>query len=325
MRCDACAHHCLLEEGHFGICGQRRVFQGKLEFPYGKISSLALDPMEKKPFFHALPGQKVLSFGTVGCNLHCPFCQNWEISQYGKDPKAHAELIPNVTPEALIRVAAESQAVAMASTYNEPLVALEWTRDVLHEAGHAGLFPCIVTNGHASAEAVEKLIPYVKAANIDLKCFREEGYRWLGGHLEPVLETIRAMAAAGVWLELTTLVVPGFNDSDEELRQIAEFIAGLSVDIPWHVSAYYHAYKMPPMPSRTDPERLAAAVLIGEETGLHFVYTGNLTGALCREHTDCPNCGTRLVSRHGFAVAENRLEKGICPQCGTAVAGRWNH
>ena len=320
VQCLACAHHCRLGEGQAGICGVRRVVHGDLQVPWGEVSGLALDPMEKKPLFHFLPEERVLSFGTLGCNFSCAFCQNWHCSQVGKDPLADARMQP-CSVERMIELAKNHSVRAIASTYNEPLVSVEWTAHVLTLAKAEGIHGCLVSNGFFSEEALACLTPLVSAANLDLKCFSDDGYRSLGGRLAPVLAGIRAMHAAGVWIEVTTLVVPGFNDSDSELRQIADFIAGVSPDIPWHVSAYFSTYKMPAEPARTPPERLAAAVERGRQAGLRFVYTGNDCGGVRQEDTLCPQCAQLLIARRGFLVRQKLLDNGCCPRCQHPLPG----
>jgi len=321
-QCLACAHQCRIPEGKAGRCGQRTAAHGTLCVPWGIVAGLAVDPMEKKPLYHFYPGETVLSFGTLGCNFHCPFCQNWETSQVGQDPAAlgTARACP---AERIVQLAVQNGSRAIASTYNEPLISAEWTAEVLGLGQQAGLKGCLVTNGFASPAAWQRLDPVVDAVNVDLKCFRDDGYRRLGGRLEPVLDAIRHWHDAGVWVEVTTLVVPGFNDSDAELRQIAEFLVGVDAGIPWHVSAYFSTYRMPAEPRATTRERLQAAVSIGEQAGLRHVYTGNVGGAGSREDTCCPRCGAVVISRRGYVVDVNTLERGGCPRCGAAVSGRF--
>jgi pyruvate formate lyase activating enzyme len=321
LQCLACAHRCRLSEGQVGLCGVRRVFDGNLQVPWGEVAGLALDPMEKKPLYHFFPAEAVLSFGALGCNFSCAFCQNWHSSQVGKDPQASARAEP-CSAEQIMALAKKHAVKAIASTYNEPLVSVEWSSHLLALGKAAGIHGCIISNGFFSEESLARMTPLLSAANIDLKCFREEGYRFLGGRLAPVLAGIRALHAAGVWLELTTLIVPGFNDSDDELRQIAEFIAGVSVEIPWHVSSYYSTYRMPREPARTPPERIAAALEQGRQAGLKFVYTGNDCGDCRQEDSLCAHCGQLLIVRRGFAVQQNRLAAGgACPQCGHKLPG----
>ena len=322
MNCNSCAHYCHLEEGHTGICGRRRVVNGELQVPYGAVCSLALDPYEKKPLYHFHPGEFVLSFGNLGCNFKCAFCQNWEISQVGKDETADGKE-QAVTAQQIVNLALAHRANGIAATYNEPLISSEWVADIFTLAHENNQPTCLVSNGFASKETLEKLLPLTDAVNIDLKCFTEDGYKWLGGRLQVVLDTIKAFHDAGKWVELTTLVVPNFNDSDDELRNIAEFIAKLDPTIPWHVSAYHADYKMFNGPQRTPPERLIRAVELAQDAGLSFVYTGNIGGAAAYEDTICPKCGCKLIIRKGFQILENHIEKGRCSNCNAQIPGRF--
>lgn len=322
--CFACAHRCRISATCGGICGQRRLVRGSLQVPWEEVAGLAVDPMEKKPLFHFYPGEVILSFGTLGCNLRCQFCQNWQSSQVGKDPMAVATARSCPT-ERLIELAIEHQCVAVASTYNEPLVSAEWTAEVLRQAQQAGLRGCLVTNGFGTPEAWELLLPVTDAVNIDLKCFRNEGYQWLGGKIQPVLDAIKLWHQKGKWVEVTTLVVPGFNDSQEELRQIADFIASVDQNIPWHVSAYHTTYKMPSEPRMTDPDSLRLALEQAKLAGLRYAYTGNLSGKDRHEDTLCPNCGQVVLARHRFTLQNNSLKNGHCQHCQTKVAGVFPH
>lgn len=321
-QCLACAHQCRIPEGKTGRCGQRQVVDGSLCVPRDIIAGLAVDPMEKKPLYHFFPGETVLSFGTLGCNFHCPFCQNWETSQAGQDPAALGTA-RECSTKRIVELAVQNDSRAIASTYNEPLVSVEWTAEVLARGQDVGLKGCLVSNGFGSKEAWDRLIPVTDAINIDLKCFREEGYRRLGGRLAPVLDAIRRWHGEGKWVELTTLVVPGFNDSDEEMGQIVDFIAGLDINIPWHVSVYFSAYRMPAEPRATSKERLLAAVAHGRRAGLRYVYTGNISGADTHDDTFCPGCGVVMISRRGYAVQSNAVKRGRCPHCNTKIAGRY--
>ncbi|MBR0458504.1 MAG: AmmeMemoRadiSam system radical SAM enzyme [Victivallales bacterium] len=322
FRCQACAHRCLVREGRAGACWVRRIQDGRVVIPWEEVSSLALDPMEKKPLFHFHPGKSVLSFGTLGCNLHCPFCQNWTISQAGRDPRAERTGKP-ISAQDIVLIAQQQNARAIASTYNEPLVSLEWTAEIFRLAKEAGLATVAVSNGCATERAVECLAPVMDAANLDLKSGTEQGYRQLGGDLHAVQETIRELHRRGTWLELTTLIVPNYNDSDAELSSIAEFIASVSPDIPWHISSYFSTYRMPPIPARTPPERLETAWRIGRAAGLHFVFTGNLHNGAQREDTFCPDCGELLLRRDAFRILQNHLDHGTCPACHAKIPGVW--
>ncbi len=322
VRCLACAHRCRLRPGARGICRMRFNHAGTLRVPYGYASSVACDPIEKKPFFHFLPGQDALSIGMLGCNFHCAFCQNWNISQTLRDPDA-CTMTRRCSAEELIATASRLGAPVVTSTYNEPLVTSEWAAKVFKLAKAQGMMTAYVSNGFASEEALAYLDPWLDAMNVDLKCFTDKGYRWLGGRLQPVLDTISALWCSGKWVEVITLVVPGFNDSDTELRQIAEFLASVSADIPWHVSAYHADYRMRDAVPRTPVARLESAIRIGKECGLRYVYAGNVRRAVASEDTICPSCGTLLIERAGFSVRRHLLQDGVCPSCGTAIAGRW--
>ena len=322
LRCLACGHRCRVLPGRPGVCRVRFNRDGVLRVPHGYVSSLAVDPIEKKPFYHAYPGRGALSFGMLGCDLHCAYCQNWITSQTLRDDQAIAE--PRyVDPEHIVGIALEHGCPVLTSTYNEPLITSEWAVEVFKLGQPHGLVGAYVSNGNATPEVLEFLRPHVALYKIDLKSFDDRTYRRLGCPLENVLDTIRRAHALGFWVELVTLVVPGQNDSDDELRRMADFIAGVSVDIPWHVTAFRPDYRLTDTP-RTPPETLARAHRIGRSAGLHFVYAGNLPGRVGeREHTDCPACGTRLIERRGFTLLTNQLRQGTCPTCQTPIAGVW--
>ncbi len=323
VRCLACGHRCRVVEGRDGVCRMRFNRGGELRVPFGYVAGLAVDPIEKKPFYHVLPGQDALSFGMLGCNFHCPFCQNWVSSQTLKDGQAIAQ--PTfVTPEQVAQLAQEHHCPIITSTYNEPLITSEWSVAIFRLCKQQGMRCGFVSNGHATPEVLEFLRPTVDMMNIDLKSFRDPTYRKLGGLLENVLDTIRRAHEMGYWIEIITLVVPTLNDSDEELTEIAEFIAGVSPDIPWHVTAFHPTYKMTE-PPRTPPETLIRAFDLGRRAGLRHVYTGNLPGMTgARESTFCPDCGRELVERRGFGIRRNHLRAGHCPDCGAGMAGIWS-
>ena len=322
VRCVACGHRCVIPPGREGICRVRFNDAGTLRVPFGYVAALQLDPVEKKPFFHALPGARALSFGMLGCDYHCGYCQNWLTSQALRDPSAGTQ--PQlVEPRDIVRIAQARGARIVTSTYNEPLITSEWGVAVFKEAKAAGLVCSYVSNGNATPEVLDYLRPWVSLYKVDLKGFRDRPYRDLGGTLDQVLWTIRALFAQGFWLEVVTLVVPGFNDSDEELRDIARFLASVSPSIPWHVTAFHQDYRMTD-PANTDAAGLLRAAEIGAAEGLHFVYAGNLPGSVRNsENTYCPGCGTRLIERVGYRVGENRIRDGRCPDCGATVPGLW--
>lgn len=323
IRCLACGHRCPIAPGFDGVCKVRSNRGGKLMAPYGYVNALHLDPIEKKPFFHALPGCRALSFGMLGCDLHCAYCQNWLSSQALRDPRAELHFRP-ITPEEIVQTALLQDAAAVVSTYNEPLITAEWAAAVFRNARGAGLVTGFVSNGNATPEVLSYLRPWLDLFKVDLKSFNDQRYRELGGRLQPVLDSIGLIHQMGFWLEVVTLVVPGFNDSQAELQAMAQFLAGISPDIPWHVTAFHPDYKMgepPPTPAQS----LIRAARIGHDAGLRYVYAGNLAGRAGHlENTRCPNCAATLIERAGFQVVRNRLAaKPHCPHCGTAIAGFW--
>lgn len=322
VRCNLCGHRCVIAEGKRGVCMVRENRDGTLySLVYGRVVSVALDPIEKKPLFHFLPGADALSLATVGCNFKCDFCQNYHISQY---PRDHGGRIfgERVEPEEVVRQAQNSGARVIAYTYTEPTVFFEFAYDTAKLANSVGIKNVFVTNGYMTREALDEITPYLDGANVDLKSFREETYRrHMGATLQPVLDTIEGMSQRGIWVEVTTLIIPGLNDSDEELRWIAEFIRGVSLDIPWHISRFFPAYKMHSHPP-TPISLLVRAWEIGKEAGLNYVYLGNAPGQ--GEDTLCPSCGRVLIRRYGFLVEREELSDGRCPQCGAEIAGIWS-
>lgn len=322
LRCLACGHRCLVREGKAGVCKVRFNRAGELRVPAGYVAGLQVDPIEKKPFFHAFPGRDALSFGMLGCDLHCSYCQNWVTSQTLRDEVAGS--MPRfVTPRALVARAVEREAPVIVSTYNEPLITADWAAQVFEEALKAELVCGFVSNGNATPEVLEFLKPYVSLYKVDLKGFRDASYRKLGCTLKNVLESIARLHTMGFWVEIVTLVIPDFNDSDEELTDIATFIRSISQDIPWHVTAFHPDYKMNDT-GRTPVATLDRAYKIGKEAGLHYVYPGNLPGQVGdREDTRCPACEETLIHRQGFYVVENRMLGNGCPQCGNIIPGVW--
>ncbi len=321
-RCYACGHECLVKPGRFGVCRVRVNEGGTLLAPYGYVAGIQCDPIEKKPFFHAYPGSNALSFGMLGCDFHCGYCQNWVTSQALRDPAAGVS--PRlVSPEAIVEAAQRLGARVVTSTYNEPLITSEWAAAVFRPAREAGLACSFVSNGHATERVLDYLEPYLSLYKVDLKTFQDAKYRKLGGRLAPVLDTIQSLVRRGIWVEVVTLTIPGYNDSTEELTDIAQFLASVSLDIPWHVTAFHKDYKMTD-PANTDAATLLRAWDIGKAAGLRYVYAGNMPGAVGdTESTFCPGCDSRLVTRRGYAVSGVRVADGACPDCGTAVAGVW--
>jgi pyruvate formate lyase activating enzyme len=296
--------------------------EGVLRVPFGYVGGLNVDPIEKKPFFHVLPGARALSFGMLGCDLHCSYCQNWVTSQALRDDQAIAP--PHfIDPERIVALALEQDCRVLTSTYNEPLITAEWAVAVFRAGRPHGLVGSFVSNGNATPEVLEYLRPYVDLYKVDLKAFRDAAYRQLGGVLANVTDTIRRAWQMGFWVEVVTLVVPGFNDSDEELRDMAEFLAGVSPDVPWHVTAFHPDYKLT-APPRTQVETLLRACELGRAAGLRFVYPGNLPGLVgARENTACPDCGQVLIERSGFTVRRNHMRGPDCPTCGLRIPGVW--
>jgi pyruvate formate lyase activating enzyme len=322
VRCFACGHCCPIPDGQPGVCKVRFNRGGTLYVPWGYVGGVQCDPIEKKPFFHAHPGALAFSFGMLGCDLHCAYCQNWVTSQALRDPAA---VVPpmGVAPEGMAREALRLGARVLVSTYNEPLITSEWAVAIFKEARRAGLLTAYVSNGNGTPQVLEYLRPWVDLYKVDLKSFDDRHYRQLGGRMQPILDTIRRLHEMGFWLEIVTLVIPGFNDSDEELRQMAEFLAGVSPDIPWHVTAFHQDYKMTE-PENTSAKTLLRAAEIGKKAGLRYVYAGNLPGQVGDlENTRCPNCQELLIGRYGYLITSYRLTPdGRCPSCGTRIPGR---
>jgi pyruvate formate lyase activating enzyme len=323
LRCYACGHCCPLPEGALGVCKVRYNQGGTLMVPWGYVGGVQCDPIEKKPFFHADPGALAYSFGMLGCDLHCAYCQNWVTSQALRDPAAYAPPL-TTTPEALVADALRRKGRVLVSTYNEPLITSEWAVAVFKQARAAGLATAFVSNGNGTPQVLEYLRPWIDYYKVDLKSFDDRHYRELGGRLAPILDTIRRLHAMGVWLEIVTLLIPGFNDSPDEIQRLTEFVAGVSPDIPWHVTAFHGDYKMTG-PENTTAEMLQGAAAIGKANGLRFVYAGNLPGQVGDlEDTRCASCRATLIRRLGYRIVDYRLtSEGRCPACLAAVPGRW--
>lgn len=322
LRCLACAHTCVIPNGKTGRCFVRRNVEGRLIVPHGEVSALSTDPVEKKPLYHYLPGEQTLSFGMEGCSFTCGFCQNWRISQRS----AHENLpgrMTRCTADDMIESALDNQLKIITSTYNEPLVSSEWAAEIFALAKKNGLKTAFVSNGFASPEALDFLDPYVDAFNIDLKCFTEQNYQSLGGRLMPVLDTLNTLRDRGKWVEVTTLVVPGFNDSNGELEALANHLAQWNPSAPWHVSAYHESYTYHTTEPRTPTATVKRAMDMGKSAGLKFVYSGNLPPGQNQADTLCPACETVVVSRGNFSVTRNVLTRGACPTCGTVIPGIW--
>jgi pyruvate formate lyase activating enzyme len=318
--CRLCAHHCTIHDGQKGICGVRINQGGTLyTLVYDKIISAHVDPIEKKPLYHFLPGSLAFSIATVGCNFHCYHCQNHEISQM---PREYPDSIPGSksTPDEIVKAAIRNQCESIAYTYTEPTIFFELAYDTAKIAYEKGIKNVFVTNGYMTAETLNTIRPYLDGANVDLKGFDPAKHLdQCGSELEPVKETIRRMSDLGIWVEVTTLIIPTFNDSEAELQQIAKFIQQIDPDIPWHVSAFYPQYRMMHLPP-TPPAIIFRAVEIGKEAGLHYVYSGNVHGGNF-EDTRCYVCQNRLIHRSGFYVQENLIADGKCPECGALIRG----
>jgi pyruvate formate lyase activating enzyme len=323
IRCFACGHCCPIPEGQAGVCKVRYNRAGKLYVPWGYVGGVQCDPIEKKPFFHAYPGALAYSFGMLGCDLHCSYCQNWVTSQALRDPGAVSPPL-QAGPELLVRDALRQGAKVLVSTYNEPLITAEWAVAIFKEAKAAGLKTAFVSNGNGTPQVLEYLRPWIDFYKVDLKSFDDRHYRQLGGRIAPILDTIRRLHDMGIWLEIVTLLIPGFNDSNEELQQLTEFLVSVSPEIPWHVTAFHKDYKMAD-PDNTRPEDLLRAAEIGKDSGLRFVYAGNLPGSVGKlENTRCHNCASTVVERYGYFIVEYRVTAdGCCPDCGTRIPGRW--
>jgi pyruvate formate lyase activating enzyme len=324
IRCYSCGHQCPIPDGAVGVCKVRFNQAGKLMVPWGYVGGVQCDPVEKKPFFHAYPGALAYSFGMLGCDLHCSYCQNWVTSQALRDPEAVAPP-RDTTPASLVQDALRQGARIVVSTYNEPLITSEWAVAIFKQAREQGLVTGFVSNGNGTPQVLEYLRPHIDLYKVDLKSFDDRHYRELGGRLQPILDTIQWLHKAGVWIEIVTLLIPGFNDSEQELRGLTQFIASVSVDIPWHVTAFHQDYKMTD-PANTTAKDLLRASAIARDAGLRFVYAGNMPGRVGDlEDTTCPSCHESLVSRYGYLIRKYNLTKeGGCPRCGTAIPGRWS-
>jgi pyruvate formate lyase activating enzyme len=320
VQCNLCCHRCVIKDGGLGICGVRQNIGGTLfSLVYDKIILAHVEPIEKKPFFHFYPGSGVYSIGAVGCNFFCKYCQNFDISQYPRQKKG-AIIGETTSPESIVKNAEQSGCTTIAYTYTEPTVFFELCYDTAALAHEEKIKNVFVTNGYITPEALKLISPYLDGMNIDIKAFNPEFYRKIcGARLEPVLDAVRLARDLGIWVEVTTLIIPTLNDSRAELTQIAEFISGVSPDIPWHISRFYPAYQLTDLP-RTPVETLNMARRIGIEAGLHYVYEGNIPGK-GNEDTYCPRCGTLLMERLAYSVRKNLLRDGRCPSCGNPVAG----
>ncbi|MDY6876826.1 MAG: AmmeMemoRadiSam system radical SAM enzyme [Chloroflexota bacterium] len=324
VQCQACEHFCAIKPGEAGKCGVRRNVDGTLYLVvYGEPIAVHIDPIEKKPLFHFKPQGNALSIGTFGCNFRCPFCQNWQMSQM-RDLDQCNYLGQNAPPEALINTCLRDQIPMIAYTYNEPTVFFEYTYDTAKLAHEHGIKNVYVSNGYMSQAALDMIEPYLDGINVDLKAFTNEFYHeQCQARLEPVKRNIAHIALkTDIWIEITTLLIPGLNDAEGELRALAAWLAEVGQDLVWHVTAFHSDYQMLDRP-RTSQHTLARAYEIGKQAGLHYVYVGNVMD-VDRESTYCPQCGQKLIQRHWYNVKELWRERGVCPQCGCAISGVWS-
>lgn len=323
VRCFSCGHCCPIPEGQRGVCKVRFNRGGNLYVPWGYVGCVQCDPIEKKPFFHVAPGALAYSFGMLGCDLHCSYCQNWVTSQALRDPEAVSAPL-RASPQMLVEDALRYGAKAVVSTYNEPLITSEWAVAVFQEARAAGLMTGFVSNGNGTPQVLDYLKPWIDLYKVDLKSFDDCHYHELGGRIGPILQTIRRLHEMGLWVEIVTLLIPGFNDSGDELKRLTDFVASVSPYIPWHVTAFHQDYKMTD-PRNTTAEDLLRAAEIGKNAGLRYIYAGNLPGGVGElENTRCHNCGKLLVERYGYLIRGYHITaQGSCPECGIAVPGRW--
>jgi len=321
VRCGLCPHFCTISENQTGICGVRKNIQGTLySLVYGKVIADNADPIEKKPLFHFWPGTRSFSLATVGCNLRCRHCQNYEISQMPRDRKMISGT--DMTPEALVQFAGNTGCDSISFTYTEPTIYYEFARDIAILSHEKGMKNVMVTNGFINREPLDRMAPYIDAANIDLKAFSDSFYRNIcGARLDPVLASIQAYRELGIWVEVTTLIIRGLNDKDDELQALAEFIVSVGKEIPWHVTAFYPTYNLLEKP-RTSIEYLVRAREIGKKAGLRYIFTGNIPG-YAGENTYCYECQKLLIERSGFRIVKNEISNGACPDCGAKIDGRW--
>jgi len=321
VRCHLCRHRCVIPEGKRGLCRVRENRGGVLcTLVYERLISRAADPIEKKPLFHFLPGSRAYSIATMGCNFRCINCQNYEISQVPND----ARPIPGekVSPEEVVEDVEKQKCESIAYTYSEPTIFFEYAFDIARLASREGIKNIFVTNGYITDEALEKIAPYLDAANIDLKGYSEDFYKKnCGAYLNEVTEAIKSYRRLGIWIEITTLIIPTLNDNPNELKSLAEFIYQLGPEIPWHVSRFYPMYRLEHLP-QTSLQKLQEAREIGLKVGLRYVYEGNVPGEE-GESTYCPLCGKTLVKRLGYQILENLIRESKCPSCGTTIDGLW--
>lgn len=320
VRCNLCAHRCVVNAGKYGICKIRENVDGILYTKvYGRTIAQHIDPIEKKPLYHFYPGSKAYSFATPGCNFRCLFCQNWDISQI-----TNIDILESgqkATPEQIVRDTKQSNCKSIAYTYTEPTIFFEYSYDTACLAHEAGLQNLYITNGYMTPEMLEMIDPYLDAVNVDLKAFREDTYRKIiGARLQPVLDSLKNIKKTGIWLEVTSLIIPGINDDPKEIQDMADFVAvELGKDVPWHISRFFPAYEMNEVPA-TPVKTLQMAKEAGLKAGLNYVYIGNVS-SVGDTDTKCPLCGHLLIERSVFGVIHNTIKDGQCPKCGLKIAG----
>jgi pyruvate formate lyase activating enzyme len=320
VRCMLCGHRCVIADGDFGVCQVRQNRGGVLHtLVYGSAISQNIDPIEKKPLYHFYPGSSSFSIATLGCNFQCQWCQNWQIAQA---PRTSGMMeVRHVSPEQIVAQALRTGCKSIAYTYTEPTIFFEYAYDTAVLAHEAGIANVYVTNGYMTSEMLNFFHPYLDAANVDLKAFRQRTYsQYVGAGLNQVLDSLKHIKQLGIWVEVTSLLIPGINDDPEEVKDMAEFVAQeLGPDTPWHISRFFPQYKLSHLPP-TPPETLFAAAETGKAAGLKFVYLGNLHG---ESNTNCPACGEVLIARYGYQIGKPGLVEGKCPNCGEAIAGVW--
>ncbi len=322
VECKLCGHACKIAPGRYGACRVRLNVDGQLKTTnYEAVVAMHVDPIEKKPLFHFLPGTQSLSIAAAGCNFQCDFCQNWQISQ---SPRSDPILVGDaISPEQIVASAVGNDCASISYTYTEPTVFFELAYETARLAHPAGVRNCFVSNGFMTPQAVDTIAPYLDAINVDLKAFSEETYRGvMKASLAPVLQCLEAVVDAGIWLEVTTLVVPGMNDSAEELGAIAQYIAShLGTQVPWHVSRFHGDYKMDHS-TATPIQTLEMACSLGSAAGLKYVYCGNVQDG-SGQSTHCGSCGAMVIERVGFSVGGMHLQNGACEKCGEQIDGIW--
>ncbi len=318
--CFLCCHHCHIKNGTYGICAVRLNKEGTLySLSYGKVVAANIDPIEKKPLYHFLPGSKSYSIACVGCNFQCGFCQNWQISQ-AKVAKELSLFEYRLNPQKIVEAAISDNCPSISYTYTEPTIYFEFAFETAKLAKEKGLKNVFVTNGYLSKESLEMIKPYLDAANVDLKSFREDFYRKIcKASLKPVLDNIALMKKVNIWIELTTLLIPGKNDSKEEIKDIAEFIANLDKDTPWHISAFHPDFEFSELPP-TSLKSLESAFDIAKKKGIKYVYLGNVYDN-DKENTLCPSCGKILIRRRGYFIESGVIKENKCPHCQEKIAG----